>query len=962
MHENLYSATYSGVAVYEFIHPKSSVMRRKKDGWVNATHILKVANFPKAKRTRILEKDVQTGVHEKVQGGYGKYQGTWVPLKRAVEIAQQFGVLNDLNPVFDYVSTGTMTPPPAPKHHHATTALGTRKPRNSGAAASGQSAAVKAAKAKAKPKAKPKDKEKTKPKASSPASDLKPAKRQKLSPSASSIIPPSSSSSNTSQNRRRPSELSILTSNNPYQAIDPNQPNVPIGGYHGTNMTPTSASRNSLLLSNMNDVDRSKRILKAPRGLSSTSSFQTIPMGSHFPNLEDDLEDDIDEDVDEDDDEDDDDEDGGNHHNNLHNLQAGTFKTTDSPYQRLHEPSTVEFMSEHDLDKALAESETYGDMKKSISFYSNKDQASELNNLSLRSAKRQSFSSTPILDKSYVKALYNYFIEMDSNPNSEMPYFITHPCDNFNINQPIDNQGNTLLHWACSMGDVKMSEILIHRDCNTHVLNNKGEEPIVRSVIYANCYTKRTFNKLLDLLTDSLLDVDSNGRTLLHHIALATSDKNNLPSSRYYSEILLRKIAEIVHSNETFKEFIDKQDLDGNTALHLMSFNNSKKCIKILLGYNARIDIRNNRNEQVGDYLTDNFKNESNHPGLINGFESMAELGMGLNTNAFDSFNLRPFTPSFNGNHFIRNNSLSAINRISNSYMEPFQLHSQMQLPTHSQTQSQAYAQAQAQAQHNALLNISQSSIIANNNHVSTTSLKMNHLSLEMYDKLNELSNAFDNEVSQKNDDIKELNSIVKHMDHDIEKTAVDIKSLLKALVDSNPIFGDDKETVLPSQTSEVKDDKNQSDDENSIATSIKKIEVRANELSTDYNERKGVLRRLIDRSQAMELAKVVQQYEHESLLEIDNSESSSLESTLSDKTLHQLVDLAVLQIIRKKTVSVLVNIQARSEANTDTINSFRRLVSKLSNMPINEVDSSLNSIEECLRRDNERPGEPPQE
>ncbi|ODQ47226.1 hypothetical protein PICMEDRAFT_30738, partial [Pichia membranifaciens NRRL Y-2026] len=102
MHENLYSATYSGVAVYEFIHPKSSVMRRKKDGWVNATHILKVANFPKAKRTRILEKDVQTGVHEKVQGGYGKYQGTWVPLKRAVEIAQQFGVLNDLNPVFDY--------------------------------------------------------------------------------------------------------------------------------------------------------------------------------------------------------------------------------------------------------------------------------------------------------------------------------------------------------------------------------------------------------------------------------------------------------------------------------------------------------------------------------------------------------------------------------------------------------------------------------------------------------------------------------------------------------------------------------------------------------------------------------------------------------------------------------------------------------------------------------------------
>lgn len=104
-------------------------MRRKKDGWVNATHILKVANFPKARRTRILERDVQTGIHEKVQGGYGKYQGTWVPLQRAVEIAKEYDVLNDLSPVFEYVSNGSMTPPPAPKHHHASSGAGSRRGR-----------------------------------------------------------------------------------------------------------------------------------------------------------------------------------------------------------------------------------------------------------------------------------------------------------------------------------------------------------------------------------------------------------------------------------------------------------------------------------------------------------------------------------------------------------------------------------------------------------------------------------------------------------------------------------------------------------------------------------------------------------------------------------------------------------------------------------------------------------------
>jgi len=51
------------------------VMRRRGDDWINATHILKAAGFDKPARTRILEREVQKETHEKVQGGYGKYQG-----------------------------------------------------------------------------------------------------------------------------------------------------------------------------------------------------------------------------------------------------------------------------------------------------------------------------------------------------------------------------------------------------------------------------------------------------------------------------------------------------------------------------------------------------------------------------------------------------------------------------------------------------------------------------------------------------------------------------------------------------------------------------------------------------------------------------------------------------------------------------------------------------------------------
>lgn len=69
-------SSFLQVPVFEYKVDTESVMRRRSDNWINATHILKLAGFDKPARTRILEREVQKGVHEKVQGGYGKYQGT----------------------------------------------------------------------------------------------------------------------------------------------------------------------------------------------------------------------------------------------------------------------------------------------------------------------------------------------------------------------------------------------------------------------------------------------------------------------------------------------------------------------------------------------------------------------------------------------------------------------------------------------------------------------------------------------------------------------------------------------------------------------------------------------------------------------------------------------------------------------------------------------------------------------
>ncbi|KAJ5797483.1 KilA N-terminal/APSES-type HTH DNA-binding [Penicillium pulvis] len=126
--DTIYSATYSNVPVYEFKIDGDSIMRRRSDDWVNATHVLKAAGFDKPARTRILEREVQKGNHEKVQGGYGKYQGTWIPLPEARMLAERNNVFAKLAPIFDYVA-GDRSPPPAPKHTSA--ASKPRAPRKS---------------------------------------------------------------------------------------------------------------------------------------------------------------------------------------------------------------------------------------------------------------------------------------------------------------------------------------------------------------------------------------------------------------------------------------------------------------------------------------------------------------------------------------------------------------------------------------------------------------------------------------------------------------------------------------------------------------------------------------------------------------------------------------------------------------------------------------------------------------
>ncbi|KAJ7334133.1 transcription factor [Mycena albidolilacea] len=127
----IYNAVYSSVQVYECMVRNIAVMRRRADSYVNATQILKVAGVDKGRRTKILEKEILPGKHEIVQGGYGKYQGTWIPLERGRDIALQYGVGPLLAPLFDFIpSTSSLGPLPL------TAPIGTASPRPLSAASS----------------------------------------------------------------------------------------------------------------------------------------------------------------------------------------------------------------------------------------------------------------------------------------------------------------------------------------------------------------------------------------------------------------------------------------------------------------------------------------------------------------------------------------------------------------------------------------------------------------------------------------------------------------------------------------------------------------------------------------------------------------------------------------------------------------------------------------------------------
>lgn len=545
----IYSAKYSNVPVFEFVTLEGPIMRRKLDSWINATHILKIAKLPKAKRTRILEKDVQTGIHEKVQGGYGKYQGTYVPLELGEIIARNYDVYEVLKPIFQfrYVEGETETPPPAPKHNHAS-ALNIEKRQ---AMLSRRDPLLKQQRSR-----------------TTPATT---STQPKLKRSATAAAATGSKENRDEPKKRGRPKGSTLSSTPSLKHSD----TVPISqGY--------SNGRNSFAGGVMPAISRQNTEHDAVQMMASNMNLRQDDLRS----------------VGTDEDIDDEKMEAGDGNGNIND--AGTRATR---------MGVSEYDTQADL---LTSKELFG--------VSRNTQEKNLHNLQRGHQLQQYPNELPLLryhqpsinlsqenqvHNEYFANLLSYFLEDDKLKLDRIPEkFLTppEPIAKIHINQAIDNDSNTIFHWACSLGNLTMIKFLIDKfksEITFDIRNNYGETPLMFLVKFNNCYQLGAFEEILDILYNSLIYVDANGKTVLHHIVENKKER----VAAYYLEVLLGKL--VKGDVKELTTLINHGDSQGNTAVHIAAFNMNTKLINIFLNYHKFIDfkIRNLVSCTVEDYL-----------------------------------------------------------------------------------------------------------------------------------------------------------------------------------------------------------------------------------------------------------------------------------------------------------------------------------------------------------------------
>ncbi|KAJ5623454.1 hypothetical protein N7490_012059 [Penicillium lividum] len=212
----------------------------------------------------------------------------------------------------------------------------------------------------------------------------------------------------------------------------------------------------------------------------------------------------------------------------------------------------------------------------------------------------------------YGDQLLDYFMTVGDAPQATRIQPPAPPA-HFQIDRPIDDSGNTALHWACAMGDLEIVHDLLRRAANPKTLSIHEETPLVRAVLFTNNYEKRTFPALLDVLLDSITFRDWFGATIFHHVAETTRSKGKWKSSKYYCDVLLDKLCKNF-SHDEVDLLLSCQDDNGDTAALVAARNGAFRLVNMLTTHCPRAADLVNKKGETAAQISQRFQAENDIP------------------------------------------------------------------------------------------------------------------------------------------------------------------------------------------------------------------------------------------------------------------------------------------------------------------------------------------------------------
>ncbi|KAG6813885.1 hypothetical protein H0H92_006292 [Tricholoma furcatifolium] len=578
----IYNAVYSSVQVYECMVRGIAVMRRRNDSFVNATQILKVAGVDKGRRTKILEKEILPGKHEIVQGGYGKYQGTWygfikylslcltegsrIPLDKGRDIAAQFGVLPLLSPLFDFTpSTSSLSALPVG------TPGGTASPRPLSASSSYSSIGQTGSYMPSMPSA-------LAPPPIMPGSALRLLNQGR----AQGLFTPSTSSTNAVRpagfvsptftgyghtvSSQTPPPSSALKRNRSEADVD-------VGNRQSISSFPSSqpASFDSAGDVQMADRSRPPSIGPYANGEEGPSPAKRQRKGS-----------------------------------------SPQPPTSQLSWQMPSRNQTQSLPVIRDA-RSTPQFGANGASRPSSALSGVPVASPELETHVTRFATKPSMPrlvdpSMPIRDTRRAAVVAAICQRDDPAPILDLLREITPtPTSNQNAGQSIldvdviiDDQGHTALHVAASLARHQIVESLIANGADVHRGNYLGETPLIRACLAtANC-DQQTFPALVSNLHLSIHTLDTSRKSVLHHIISLAGVNGRAPSARYYLDQIFYWIAQ--RQGGDFKSLVDLQDEHGDTALNIAARVGSRSLVRALLEVGANRILPNKLGLRPGDF------------------------------------------------------------------------------------------------------------------------------------------------------------------------------------------------------------------------------------------------------------------------------------------------------------------------------------------------------------------------